>query len=168
MAHGFVKGRVSARRSVTAEFLVDTGATYSIVPPGLAHEVGAPMLPQKFVVSLADGTKRRLRACSIGVTVAGHDNVVLNSLNVVRNSRYILGRFGEIARVWEQTEGGTENHLSRRLSCSCIDRVVHCRFDVDKVIRPICVPEIYIMTNSLNHSFVRTFRRSIRLRVKGS
>ena len=71
MAHVFVKGRVSARRSVTAEFLVDTGATYSIVPPALAHEVGAPMLPQKFVVSLADGTKRRLRACSMGVTVAG-------------------------------------------------------------------------------------------------
>jgi len=71
MAHVFVKGRVSARRSVTAEFLVDTGATYSIVPPGLAREVGAPMLPQKFVVSLADGTKRRLRACSIGVTIAG-------------------------------------------------------------------------------------------------
>src|SRR5438046_4959253 len=71
MAHVFVKGRVFARRSVTAEFLVDTGATYSIVPPGLAREVGAPMLPQKFVVSLADGTKRRLRACSIGVTIAG-------------------------------------------------------------------------------------------------
>src|SRR5205814_1831106 len=42
------------------------------VPPGLAREVGAPMLPQKFVVSLTDGTKRRLRACSIGVTtIAG-------------------------------------------------------------------------------------------------
>src|SRR2546427_11071255 len=71
MAHVLVKGRVSARRSATAEFLVDTGATYSIVPPGLAREVGAPMLPQKFVVSLADGTKRRLRACSLGVTIAG-------------------------------------------------------------------------------------------------
>ena len=33
--------------------------------------MGAPALPQKFVVSLADGTRRRLRVCSVGVTVAG-------------------------------------------------------------------------------------------------
>jgi len=71
VAHVVVKARVSARRSVTAEFLVDTGATYSIVPPALARKLGAPTLPQKFVVCLADGTRRRLRACSLGVTVAG-------------------------------------------------------------------------------------------------
>ena len=71
MAHVVVKARVSARRSATAEFLVDTGATYSIVPPALAREVGAPTLPQKFVVSLAHGTKRRLKACSVGVTISG-------------------------------------------------------------------------------------------------
>ena len=63
--------KVAARRSATARFLVDTGATYTIIPPALAREVGASTLPQKFEVSLADGTRRRLRACSIGVTVAG-------------------------------------------------------------------------------------------------
>ena len=71
MAHVFVTARVSARRSADVEFLVDTRAMYSIVPPSLARKVGAPALPQKFVVSLADGTRRRLRACSVGVTVAG-------------------------------------------------------------------------------------------------
>ena len=71
MAQVVVKARVTARRSATAEFLVDTGATYSIIPPALARRVGAPTLPRKFVVSLADGTRRRLGACSVGVTVAG-------------------------------------------------------------------------------------------------
>src|SRR2546426_7153398 len=63
--------KVAARRSATARFRVETGATYPITPPALAREVGASTLPQKFEVSLADGTRRRLRACSIGVTVAG-------------------------------------------------------------------------------------------------
>jgi predicted aspartyl protease len=62
---------VAARRAATAEFLVDTGATHTIIPPLLARKVGAPVLPQRFEVSLADGRKRRLRACSLGVTVAG-------------------------------------------------------------------------------------------------
>jgi len=71
MAHVYVKARVSARRSATVEFLLDTGATFSIVPPALARKVGAPSLPRKFVVSLADGTRRRLGACSLAVTLAG-------------------------------------------------------------------------------------------------
>src|SRR5947208_16123299 len=54
-----------------ADFLVDTGATHSIVPPALARKVGAPTLPQRFEVSLADGRRRRLKACSMGVSVAG-------------------------------------------------------------------------------------------------
>ena len=53
-----------------ADFLVDTGATHSIVPPALARKVGAPTLPQRFEVSLAD-RRRRLKACSIGMTVGG-------------------------------------------------------------------------------------------------
>jgi clan AA aspartic protease len=56
---------------MTVEFVVDTGATHTIIPPSLAREVGAPVLPQRFEVALADGRKRRLRACSLGVTVAG-------------------------------------------------------------------------------------------------
>jgi predicted aspartyl protease len=46
------------------------GETVRAVPPALARKVGAPTLPQRFAVSLADGRRRRLKACSIGVTVA--------------------------------------------------------------------------------------------------
>jgi clan AA aspartic protease len=71
MGHVWVNAKLSARRSATVSFLVDTGATHTIIPPSLARAIGAPTLPQRFAVSLADGTKRRLRACSVGVSVAG-------------------------------------------------------------------------------------------------
>jgi clan AA aspartic protease len=71
MGDVWVTAKLSARRSATASFLVDTGATHTIIPPALARKVGAPTLPQRFEVSLADGTKRRLKACSVGVSVAG-------------------------------------------------------------------------------------------------
>jgi clan AA aspartic protease len=70
MGHVIVTAKVSARRTATARFLVDTGATHTIVPPALARKIGAPTLPQSFEVTLADGTRRRLKACSLGVTVA--------------------------------------------------------------------------------------------------
>jgi clan AA aspartic protease len=71
MGDVWVTAKLSARRSATASFLVDTGATHTIIPPALARKVGAPTLPQRFEVSLADGTKRRLKACSVGVSAAG-------------------------------------------------------------------------------------------------
>ena len=71
MAHVVVKATVAAQRRVTTDFLVDTGATYTIVPPTLVRRVGARTLPQTFEVSLADGRRRRVRACSLGVSVAG-------------------------------------------------------------------------------------------------
>jgi clan AA aspartic protease len=71
VGHVYVKAHVEARRRATVEFLVDTGATYTIVPPALAKQIGAPLLPQRFRVLLADGRARRLRACSLGITVAG-------------------------------------------------------------------------------------------------
>jgi len=67
VGHVYVDARVFARRRTVARFLVDTGATYTIVPPSLAREVGAAELPVKFRVSLADGSKRRLKACTMGI-----------------------------------------------------------------------------------------------------
>jgi len=70
VGHIVVRARLSARRSATADFLVDTGARHSIVPPALARKVGALTLPQRFEVSLVD-ERRRLKACSIGVSMGG-------------------------------------------------------------------------------------------------
>jgi clan AA aspartic protease len=63
----YVEARVFARRSAAVRFLVDTGATYSIVPPALARKVGATPSPALFHVTLADGSKRSLRACTMGI-----------------------------------------------------------------------------------------------------
>ena len=67
MGHVYVQARVFARRSAEARFLVDTGGTYSIVPPELARKLGAVSGPAKFRVSLADGSKRSLKACTMGI-----------------------------------------------------------------------------------------------------
>jgi len=71
MGHVYADARVFARRSVTTRFLVATGATYTIVPPQLAREVGATVLPRRFRVALADGTERSLQACTMGVELCG-------------------------------------------------------------------------------------------------
>lgn len=42
---------MAARRAASIEFLVDTGATHTIIPPSLADKLGAPVLPQTFEVS---------------------------------------------------------------------------------------------------------------------
>ncbi|MGH7820152.1 MAG: aspartyl protease family protein [Candidatus Binatia bacterium] len=67
MGHVYVEARLFARRSVTARFLVDTGATYSIIPPALPRKVGAALSAVKFRVTLADGSKRSLKACTVGI-----------------------------------------------------------------------------------------------------
>jgi clan AA aspartic protease len=69
MAHVFVEASVSARRTATVRFLVDTGATYTIVPPALIRKVGAPVLGRRFRVSPADGRARRLQACLLGIRI---------------------------------------------------------------------------------------------------
>src|SRR5439155_22334425 len=67
VGHVYVDARVFARRSARVRFLVDPGATYTIVPPSLAREVGAASSPTTFRVSLADGSTRSLRACTMGI-----------------------------------------------------------------------------------------------------
>ena len=71
VGHFHVKAQIEARRRATVEFLVDTGATHTIIPPALAKAIGAPLLPQRFTIALADGRRRRLQACSLGLSVAG-------------------------------------------------------------------------------------------------
>jgi clan AA aspartic protease len=71
MGHVYVTAQIEARRRATVEFLVDTGATRTIIPPAVAKAIGAPVLPQRFAVVLADSRQRRLRACSLGITIAG-------------------------------------------------------------------------------------------------
>jgi clan AA aspartic protease len=71
MGHVYADARIFVRRSAAVRFLVDTGATYTIVPPSITRRVGASPLPRKFRVSLADGSSRNLKACTMGIELQG-------------------------------------------------------------------------------------------------
>ena len=70
MGHVHVDAIVSGRRSARIRFLVDTGATYTVISPALGRKLGATPSSQSFTVSLADGRKRKARACTLGVKIA--------------------------------------------------------------------------------------------------
>ena len=69
MGHVYVDAAIFARRRTTARFLVDTGAMHTIVPPALARQIGATTLSGHFAVTLAGGSRRRLKVCSVGIEV---------------------------------------------------------------------------------------------------
>jgi aspartyl protease family protein len=73
VGHVYAEARVFWRRSKTVRFLVDTGATYAIVPPSLARAVGVPPARTTFTVKLADGATHRLRACTMGIELCGRE-----------------------------------------------------------------------------------------------
>jgi len=51
-----------ARAARAIRMLVDTGATYTIIPPGLADEIGLVRLPFRTEVVLADGRRELVEA----------------------------------------------------------------------------------------------------------
>jgi len=62
MGHIYQKVRVRAEKATTVRMLVDTGATFSVIPPRLARALGIGR-PRRFVnVRLADGRRVRLGA----------------------------------------------------------------------------------------------------------
>lgn len=63
-----VRFRGSAgEREVSA--LVDTGSTYTVIPPELAQEIGVLSLPEKFRLRLANGHRVAVEAGTVSVTV---------------------------------------------------------------------------------------------------
>jgi len=70
MGHVHVEAIVSGRRSARVRFLVDTGATYTVISPALGRKLGATPSTKPFIVSLASGRKRKAHACTLGVKIA--------------------------------------------------------------------------------------------------
>lgn len=60
MGHVYQCVKLAAVNEEELTILVDTGATYSLIPPALADSLGVSRLPQKQTVVLADG--RRIQA----------------------------------------------------------------------------------------------------------
>ena len=55
VGHVYQRVKLSAVNEEERTILVDTGATYSMIPPALADRLGAPRLPGTVAVTLADG-----------------------------------------------------------------------------------------------------------------
>src|SRR5262245_11718768 len=77
MGHVFVEARLSANRSKNAQLLVDTGASYSVIPSDLARAIGMPTLKKTVKATLADGRSRRFRMGSMVVRIGRREAGVL-------------------------------------------------------------------------------------------
>lgn len=73
VAHVIVRVRVSGKRAATASMTVDTGASYTVLPPALVRRIGAPMHSRRFSVTLADGRTKRVRVCTVGIRVGDRE-----------------------------------------------------------------------------------------------
>jgi aspartyl protease family protein len=62
MGHIHRRVEVSAEKSATVSMLVDTGATFSLIPEALARAVGIKCLRRPVAVTSADGRRVRLAA----------------------------------------------------------------------------------------------------------
>jgi len=73
MGHIHQKVRLRAEKAVIVDMLVDTGATFSVIPPAVARAIGIGR-PRRFVkVRLADGRQLRLGADVAIVQVDGRE-----------------------------------------------------------------------------------------------
>lgn len=64
MGHILQDVELSATKTVSVRMLVDTGATFSVIPDGLARAVGIQRLRRSVPIVLADGRRIRLRAAT--------------------------------------------------------------------------------------------------------
>src|SRR2546422_4873842 len=62
MGHVYQQVKLSAERTVTVRMLVDTGATYSVIPEALARAVGIKRLRRSVPITLADKRRGKLDA----------------------------------------------------------------------------------------------------------
>ncbi|MDP3768335.1 MAG: retroviral-like aspartic protease family protein [Dehalococcoidia bacterium] len=62
MGHIHQSVELRAKKSATVRMLVDTGATFSVIPDRLARAVGIKRLARSVAVRLADGRRVRLDA----------------------------------------------------------------------------------------------------------
>ena len=78
---------IKGERKVRA--LVDTGATYLVLPPELADEVGVAKLPQRLKLRLANGEEVDVETGAVMIEVK--DRVVSATVVIVSGSEPLLG-----------------------------------------------------------------------------
>ena len=62
MGHVHHSVKMSAEKATTVRMLVDTGATFSVIPDALARAIGVKRLRRSVTITLADGRRVKLDA----------------------------------------------------------------------------------------------------------
>lgn len=73
MGHVFVDAELSWSGSEAVRFLVDTGATYTVIPSDLATRLGIAISPRSLSVTLADGTSRPMHFATVLMKLEGRE-----------------------------------------------------------------------------------------------
>ncbi len=73
MGHVYQNVHLAAGRARTVRMLVDTGATFSVIPPGLARALGIRRPRRSANVRLADGRRVRLKVDVAIVRIDGRE-----------------------------------------------------------------------------------------------
>lgn len=75
MGHVYVKATLRGKRPAKVRFLVDTGATYSLVSPALADRIGITPSPLRDKVRLANGRTVRVPTALASLQIDGRETV---------------------------------------------------------------------------------------------
>jgi clan AA aspartic protease len=73
MGHLHQRVKLSADKSATVLMLVDTGATFSVIPKALARAVGIRPLRRRVTITLADGRRVKVEAGTAVFGIAGRE-----------------------------------------------------------------------------------------------
>ena len=112
--------------------LVDTGATYTILPPPLADEIGVFSTPYKIQLTLADMSKKEASIGLAEVEVEGRREPV--EIAIVDNGVPVLGVQAlevlgfEVNPLTKKLEGVRESG-GLALLCACNKRKLHTEAD---------------------------------------
>lgn len=89
MGHVYQNVQISVDRAKTVRMFVDTGATFSMIPPELAKEIGVKLARKKHRVRLADGKVIRLPVGLAFFRINGRE--AANTVLIGRVDEPILG-----------------------------------------------------------------------------
>lgn len=73
MGHVYQDVGLTADKTKKVRMLVDTGASYTMIPTELAKELGVKTMRKRFPVELADGRRIKLKAGSAIVQIDGRE-----------------------------------------------------------------------------------------------
>ncbi len=73
MGHLHKRVKLIGDKTVTVRMLVDTGATYSIIPETIARAVGVLRAPRPVTMRLADGRRKKFDSGLATFSVAGRE-----------------------------------------------------------------------------------------------